>query len=264
MFRADGLGSNTRLVPQKNGRARNRQRPLAAIVSLHACHKKNADKKVLEGTSQPSIALLSFYAKCGRPAALPAERFHSGLFTPDVGVGTELALPSAIARRRGPAHGASRPPHRAGRTQHTPSTAAQTPPQFNPQRHAGVTTWSASRSASRSAGRRTFRGRSPTRGRGQGRGGADDGGCPSAAARGGSGSHRVDEEDEPAPKRKKVMSRAARAWRRWVCGGRERTREWRCAFASLLAVCACAREAVIRSVRYSLFSVSMLLSSYES
>ena len=26
-------------------------------------------------------------------------------------------------------------------------------------------------------------------------------------------------EDEPAPKRKKVMSRAARAWRRWVCGG---------------------------------------------
>ena len=101
-------------------------------------------------------------------------------------------------------------------------------------------------------------------GRGQGRGGADDGGCPSAAARGGSGSHRVDEEDEPAPKRKKVMSRAARAWRRWVCGGRERTREWRCAFASLLAVCACAREAVIRSVRYSLFSVSMLLSSYES
>ena len=59
--------------------------------------------------------------------------------------------------------------HRAGRTQHTPSTAAQTPPQFNPQRHAGVTTWSASRSASRSAGRRTFRGRSPTRGRGQGR-----------------------------------------------------------------------------------------------
>merc|ERR1711965_1273650 len=62
--------------------------------------------------------------------------------------------------------------------------------------------------------RRTFRGRSPTRGRGQGRGGADDGGCPSAAARGGSGSHRVDEEDEPAPKRKKVMSRAARA-----CGG---------------------------------------------
>ena len=146
----------------------------------------------------------------------------------------------------------------------TPSTAAQTPPQFNPQRHAGVTTWSASRSASRSAGRRTFRGRSPTRGRGQGRGGADDGGCPSAAARGGSGSHRVDEEDEPAPKRKKVMSRAARAWRRWVCGGRERTREWRCAFASLLAVCACAREAVIRSVRFSLFSVSMLLSSYES
>ena len=150
------------------------------------------------------------------------------------------------------------------RTQHTPSTAAQTPPQFNPQRHAGVTTWSASRSASRSAGRRTFRGRSPTRGRGQGREGADDGGCPSAAARGGSGSHRVDEEDEPAPKRKKVMSRAARAWRRWVCGGRERTREWRCAFASLLAVCACAREAVIRSVRFSLFSVSMLLSSYES
>ena len=149
-------------------------------------------------------------------------------------------------------------------TQHTPSTAAQTPPQFNPQRHAGVTTWSASRSASRSAGRRTFRGRSPTRGRGQGRGGADDGGCPSAAARGGSGSHRVDEEDEPAPKRKKVMSRAARAWRRWVCGGRERTREWRCAFASLLAVCACAREAVIRSVRFSLFSVSMFLSSYES
>ena len=120
-------------------------------------------------------------------------------------LGTELALPSAIARRRGPAHGASRPPHRAGRTQHTPSTAAQTPPQFNPQRHAGVTTWSASRSASRSAGRRTFRCRSPTRGRGQGRGGADDGGCPSAAARGGSGSHRVDEEDEPAPKRKKVM-----------------------------------------------------------
>ena len=49
-----------------------------------------------------------------------------------------------------------------------------------------------------------------------------------------------------------------------MCGGRERTREWRCAFASLLAVCACAREAVIRSVRYSLFSVSMLLSSYES
>ena len=86
----------------------------------------------------------------------------------------------------------------------------------------------------------------------------------SAAARGGSGSHRVDEEDEPAPKRKKVMSRAARAWRRWVCGGRERTREWRCAFASLLAECACAREVVIRSVRYSLFSVSMLLSSYES
>ena len=74
----------------------------------------------------------------------------------------------------------------------------------------------------------------------------------------------VEEEDEPAPKRKKVMSRAARAWRRWVCGGRERTREWRCAFASLLAECACAREAVIRSVRYSLFSVSMLLSSYES
>ena len=33
------------------------------------------------------------------------------------------------------------------------------------------------------------------------------------------GSHRVDEEDEPAPKRKKGMSRAARAWRRWVCGG---------------------------------------------
>ena len=66
-------------------------------------------------------------------------------------LGTELALPSAIARRRGPAHGASRPPHRVGRTQHTPSTAAQTPPQFNPQRHAGVTTWSASRSASRSA-----------------------------------------------------------------------------------------------------------------
>ena len=30
------------------------------------------------------------------PAALPAERFHSGLFTPDVGVGTELALPSAL------------------------------------------------------------------------------------------------------------------------------------------------------------------------
>ena len=28
--------------------------------------------------------------------------------------------------------------------------------------------------------------------------------------------------------------------------------------------CACAREAVIRSVRFSLFSVSMLLSSYES
>ena len=44
---------------------------------------------------------------------------------------------------------------------------------------------------------------------------------------------------KPAPKRKKVMSRAARAWRRWVCGGRERTREWRCAFASLLAVCVC-------------------------
>ena len=78
------------------------------------------------------------------------------------------------------------------------------------------------------------------------------------------GSHRVDEEDEPAPKRKKVMSRAARAWTRWVCGGRERTREWRCAFASLLAECACARDAVIRSVRFSLFSVSMLLSSYES
>ena len=34
------------------------------------------------------------------------------------------------------------------------------------------------------------------------------------------------------------VSRAARAWRRWVCGGRERTREWLCAFASLLAVCA--------------------------
>ena len=212
--------------------------------------------KVLEGSSR-FRAETGFAESRLRTVIIGLSRHTSAL-------GTELALPSAIARRRGPAHGASRPPHRAGRTQHTPSTAAQTPPQFNPQRHAGVTTWSASRSASRSAGRRTFRCRSPTRGRGQGRGGADDGGCPSAAARGGSGSHRVDEEDEPAPKRKKVMSRAARAWRRWVCGGRERTREWRCAFASLLAVCACAREAVIRSVRYSLFSVSMLLSSYES
>ena len=158
------------------------------------------------------MALLSFYVKCRQAGA--SARTVIGLSRHTSALGTELALPSAIARRRGPAHGASRPPHRAGRTQHTPSTAAQTPPQFNPQRHAGVTTWSASRSASRSAGRRTFRGRSPTRGRGQGRGGADDGGCPSAAARGGSGSHRVDEEDEPAPKRKKVMSRAARA-----CGG---------------------------------------------
>ena len=72
--------------------------------------------------------------------------------------------PSAAVQGWGPvapllAGGASRRPHRAGRTQHTPSTAAQTPPQFNPQRHAGLTTWSASRSASRSAGRRTFRGR---------------------------------------------------------------------------------------------------------
>ena len=64
--------------------------------------------------------------------------------------------PSAAVQGWGPvapllAGGASRRPHRAGRTQHTPSTAAQTPPQFNPQRHAGLTTWSASRSASRSA-----------------------------------------------------------------------------------------------------------------
>ena len=198
---------------QKNGRARNRQRPLAAIVSLRACacHKT---LKVLEGTSQPSIALLSFYAKCGRPAALPAERFHSGLFTPDVGARHRAGPAERIARSRSPAHGASRPPHRAGRTQHTPSTAAQTPPQFNPQRHAGVTTWSASRSASRSARAGARAGvRAVARSvaaarlvvRGQGRGGAAHGGCPSAAARGGSGSHRVDEEDEPAPKRKKVM-----------------------------------------------------------
>ena len=212
------------------------------------CHKT---LKVLEGSSQPA-----------HDPSASARTVIIGLSRHTSALGTELALPSAIARRRGPAHGASRPPHRAGRTQHTPSTAAQTPPQFNPQRHAGVTTWSASRSASRSAGRRTFRGRSPTRGRGQGRGGADDGGCPSAAARGGSGSHRVDEEDEPAPKRKKVMSRAARAWRRWVCGGRERTREWRCAFASLLAVCACAREAVIRSVGQSGSACSVFPCSY--
>ena len=179
---------------QKNGRARNRQRPLAAIVCLRA-HDKTL--KVLEGSSRVR-AETGFAESRLRTVIIGLSRHTSAL-------GTELALPSAIARRRGPAHGASRPPHRAGRTQHTPSTAAQTPPQFNPQRHAGVTTRSASRSASRSAGRRTFRGRSPTRGRGQGRGGADDGGCPSAAARGGSGSHRVDVEDEPAPKRKKVM-----------------------------------------------------------
>ena len=213
------MGEGGARLTRKNGRARNRQRPLAAIVCSLTI------KKAFD-------ALLSFYVKCRQAGA--SARTVIGLSRHTSALGTELALPSAIARRRGPAHGASRPPHRAGRTQHTPSTAAQTPPQFNPQRHAGVTTWSASRSASRSAGRRTFRGRSPTRGRGQGRGGADDGGCPSAAARGGSGSHRVDEEDEPAPKRKKVMSRAARAWRRWVCGGRERTREWRCAFASFL------------------------------
>ena len=175
-------------------------------MSLRACHKT---LKVLEGTSQPSDCPPLH----GRPAAFRSN-VHRGLFSPDVGARHRAGPAERIARSRSPAHGASRPPHRAGRTQRTPSTAAQTPPQFNPQRHAGVTTWSASRSASRSAGRRTFRGRSPTRGRGQGRGGADDGGCPSAAARGGSGSHRVDEEDEPAPKRKKVMSRAARA-----CGG---------------------------------------------
>ena len=112
--------------------------------------------KVLEGSSR-------FRAQAG----IAESRLRTviiGLSRHTSALGTELALPSAIARRRGPAHGASRPPHRAGRTQHTPSTAAQTPPHFNPQRHAGVTTWSASRSASRSAGRRTFRGRSPTRG----------------------------------------------------------------------------------------------------
>ena len=140
---------------QKNGRARNRQRPLAAIVSVRACHKT---LKVLEGSSQPA-----------HDPSASARTVIIGLSRHTSALGTELALPSAIARRRGPAHGASRPPHRAGRTQHTPSTAAQTPPQFNPQRHAGVTTRSASRSASRSAGRRTFCGRSPTRGRGQGR-----------------------------------------------------------------------------------------------
>ena len=152
------------------------------------------------------MALLSFYVKCRQAGA--SARTVIGLSRHTSALGTELALPSAIARRRGPTHGASRPPHQAGRTQHPPSTAAQTPPQFNPQRHAGVTTWSASRSASRSAGRRTFRGRSPTRGRGQGRGGADDGGCPSAAARadqhrkssgrrGGRAGAEAEEGDEP-------------------------------------------------------------------
>ena len=42
--------------------------------------------------------------------------FHRGLSRQTSALGTELALPSAIARRRGPAHGASCPPHRAGRT----------------------------------------------------------------------------------------------------------------------------------------------------
>ena len=84
--------------------------------------------KVLEGSSR-FRAETGFAESRLRTVIIGLSRHTSAL-------GTELALPSAIARRRGPAHGASRPPHRAGRTQHTPSTAAQTPPQFNPQRTA--------------------------------------------------------------------------------------------------------------------------------
>ena len=133
------------------------------------------------------------------------------------------------------------------------------------QRHAGVTTWSASRSASRSAGRRTFRGRSPTRGRGQGRAWR----CrrwrlpkrrsprrirKSSGRRGGRAGAEAEEGDKPGCEGVEALGV------RWP---RANPRVG-CAFASLLAVCACAREAVIRSVRFSLFSVSMLLSSYES
>ena len=50
--------------------------------------------------------------------------------------------------------------------------------------------------------------------RGQGRGCAADAGYPSAAARGGifQDGIEVEEEDEPAPKRKKKTSVAAREW----------------------------------------------------
>ena len=57
---------------QKNGRARNRQRPLAAIVSVRA-HDKTL--KVLEGPSQPSDCP-PFH---GRPAAFPLERSSRAL-----------------------------------------------------------------------------------------------------------------------------------------------------------------------------------------
>ncbi len=107
----------------------------------------------------PSDALLSTVGP--RPFR---SNVHRGLFSPDVGARHRAGPAERIARSRSPAHGASRPPHRAGRTQHTRRPAAQTPPHFKPSRHVGVTSSSASRSASRSSGRRTNRGRSPTRG----------------------------------------------------------------------------------------------------
>ena len=121
---------------QKNGRARNRQRPLAAIVCLRA-HDKTL--KVLEGPPSLQIALLSTVGP--RPFR---SNVHRGLFSPDVGARHRAGPAERIARSRSPAHGASRPPHRAGRTQHTRRPAAQTPPQFKPWRHAGVTSSSAS------------------------------------------------------------------------------------------------------------------------
>ena len=70
---------------QKNGRARNRQRPLAAIVCVRACHKT---LKVLEALS--AFRLPSFHR------GLSARPFIAGSSRQTSALGTELARPSAL------------------------------------------------------------------------------------------------------------------------------------------------------------------------